>query len=67
LTRKEYFVCDLHSELFDNGDNAIIMNCRGDKCRRKISYSEHGIWCTACNFEFNPFWKYDLEENDDSN
>jgi hypothetical protein len=23
--------------------------CNGDKCRRKLSFAEHGIWCTSCH------------------
>lgn len=65
FARRGYFVCNDHLDQFDTGDEAIIINCRGDKCRRKISYAQHGIWCTACNSDFNPFWKYDEDSDSD--
>lgn len=30
-------------------DEVNTTDCRGDKCRRSMSYADNGLWCTACH------------------
>lgn len=56
LGHKDWPMCEDHEDDFDDGEDGQTIECRGDKCRRKILYSEHKIWCISCHGHYDPWW-----------
>ena len=59
--KRKFRTCPQHSENFDIGEDIQFMNCNGSRCRKRISIYEHRLFCTACHYDYNPFWKYEEE------
>lgn len=52
--RQNFSFCGFYEEFFYmNPNNVETIRCNGEKCRKSISFYEHGIWCESCHGEFD--------------